>query len=196
MKREARSWVGRNGSRPIPHRAFSRAILNMVERKPALIVMDLVADPKSVKVNVTSGSGMEIEWKDGHKSVYSFPFLRDACPCALCNEEREKRWAPGGRSDQASWWSLPMFKAAARPTEVKPVGKYAISFHWNDGHEHGIYSWEYLREHCPCAECKARRAMERAERCQQAELINPSDTEKSQVKSLYSCVSCASVVNN
>ena len=56
--------------------------------------------------------------------------------------------------------ALPMYKAAARPTEAKAVGKYAISFHWNDGHEHGIYSWAYLRENCPCAECKARRAME------------------------------------
>ena len=48
-----------------------------------------------------------------------------------------------------------MFKALAEPTKIEPVGKYAIRFIWNDGHEHGIYSWEYLREHCPCAECKA-----------------------------------------
>ncbi len=47
-------------------------------------------DPKSVKVNLTSGTGMEIEWRDGHLSVYTFPFLRDACPCAMCNDEREK----------------------------------------------------------------------------------------------------------
>jgi len=31
---------------------------------------------------------MEIEWQDGHRSSYTFPFLRDACPCALCEEER------------------------------------------------------------------------------------------------------------
>ena len=122
--------------------------------------MDLVADPKSVKVNVTTGTGVEIEWKDGHRSAYSFPFLRDACPCALCNEEREKDGRQPGDPIKPVAGALPMFKAAARPTEVKPVGKYAISFHWNDGHEHGIYSWTYLREHCPCAECKARRAME------------------------------------
>ena len=41
------------------------------------------------------------------------------------------------------------FKALARPTEVEPVGKYGIRFTWNDGHQHGIYSWEFLREHCP-----------------------------------------------
>ena len=145
--------------RPIPRRAFSRAILEVKERSSTQF-MDVVADPKSVKVNVSTGTGMEIEWKDGHQSAYSFPFLRDACPCALCNEERERDGRQPGDPLKPIAGALPMFKAAARPTEVKPVGKYAISFHWNDGHEHGIYSWVYLREHCPCAECKTRRAME------------------------------------
>ena len=86
---------------------------------------------------------MDIEWKDGHRSVYSFPFLRDACPCALCNEEREKDGRQPGDPLKPIAGSLPMFKAAARPTQVEPVGKYAIRFSWNDGHQHGIYSWEY-----------------------------------------------------
>jgi DUF971 family protein len=47
-----------------------------------------------------------------------------------------------------------MFKAQARPTEVAKVGNYAIRFAWNDGHEHGIYSWDYLREWCPCEQCR------------------------------------------
>jgi DUF971 family protein len=50
-----------------------------------------------------------------------------------------------------------MFKAAARPETAEPVGKYAIKFHWNDGHELGIYSWQFLRDWCPCEECKAAR---------------------------------------
>jgi DUF971 family protein len=120
----------------------------------------VVADPKSVKVNVTTGAGVDIEWKDGHRSSYSFPFLRDACPCALCNEERGKDGRKPGDPLKPVAGSLPMFKAAARPTQVEPVGKYAIRFTWNDGHQHGIYSWEFLREHCPCSDCKARRAME------------------------------------
>ena len=71
---------------------------------------------------------MDIEWKDGHRSVYSFPFLRDACPCALCNEEREKDGRQPGDPLKPIAGSLPMFKAAARPTQVEPVGKYAIRF--------------------------------------------------------------------
>jgi DUF971 family protein len=117
----------------------------------------LRADPKSVKVRITEGTGMDIEWKDGHKSAYTFAFLRDACPCALCNEEREKSGREPGETPKLAPGALPMFKPTARPTAVEPTGKYAIRFKWNDGHDTGIYSWMFLRENCPCAECKAGR---------------------------------------
>jgi DUF971 family protein len=112
------------------------------------------ADPQSVNVNLTTGTGMDIEWKDGHHSHYSFPFLRDACPCALCDDERSKSNRQPGEPPRAAG-ALPMFKAAAKPTSAEGVGKYAIKFHWNDGHELGIYSWQFLRDVCPCEECKA-----------------------------------------
>ena len=118
------------------------------------------SDPKSVKVNVTAGTGMDIEWKDGHRSSYSFVFLRDACPCALCDEERGKTHRKPGDPPKLAPGALPMFKPQAKPTTVEPVGKYAIRFHWNDGHELGIYSWQFLREVCPCAECRAGRVAE------------------------------------
>ena len=47
-------------------------------------------DPKSVKVNLTTGTGVDIEWNDGHVSHYNFAYLRDACPCAMCEDERGK----------------------------------------------------------------------------------------------------------
>jgi DUF971 family protein len=114
-------------------------------------------DPKSVKVNLTTGTGMEIEWRDGHHSSYPFPFLRDACPCALCEEERGKSGRAPGVSLKPPPGTLPMFKPTAKPISAEGVGKYAIKFNWNDGHELGIYSWTFLREWCPCAECKAAR---------------------------------------
>jgi DUF971 family protein len=114
---------------------------------------DVRFDPVAVKVQQTAGTGMEITWKDGHLSRYSFQWLRDACPCALCDEERGQSGRKPGAPPATKPGELPMFKAAAKPVEVTPVGKYAISFKWNDGHQHGIYSWEFLREHCPCAEC-------------------------------------------
>ena len=116
------------------------------------------ADPKSVDVNLTAGAGVDIEWKDGHRSSYSFQFLRDACPCALCEDERGKAGLRPGEPAPTPPGALPMFKAAAKPTQVEPVGHYAIRFTWNDGHMHGIYSWDFLRDVCPCEECRAARA--------------------------------------
>lgn len=117
-----------------------------------------VAQPASIKVHKTSGTTMEIGWKDGHQSTYTFTYLRDACPCAMCNEEREKAHRqPDQPSASVGASPLQMFKPAPRPTEVAQVGNYAIRFTWNDGHQHGIFSWDYLREWCPCDECTAKR---------------------------------------
>jgi DUF971 family protein len=112
------------------------------------------ADPKSVKVHLTSGEGVEIQWGDGHVSSYSFAFLRNACPCALCDEERTKSDRPPGEDPHQKPGELPMFKPAARPVSAEPVGKYALRFKWNDAHELGIYSWQWLRQICPCEECR------------------------------------------
>jgi DUF971 family protein len=115
-------------------------------------------EPKRVRVNKTEGTGMEIEWKDGHSSRWSFPWLRDACPCATCHEERETEGRRPGQPKPKPKTLLPMYQAPARPESVTPVGRYAISFHWNDGHQSGIYSWDFLRRHCICAQCEAERS--------------------------------------
>ncbi len=117
----------------------------------------LANDPKSVKINLTTGTGVEIDWKDGHRSSYTFVYLRDACPCALCDDEREKSGRKAGEPVRLAPGALPMFKAAARALAAEQVGKYALRFAWNDNHDLGIYSWAYLREICPCAECSRER---------------------------------------
>ena len=111
--------------------------------------------PEHVRVNQTEGTGVEIDWKDGHKSRWTFQWLRDACPCATCVEEREASGREAGERKPEPKTALPMFKAAVRPRKVQPVGRYAISFDWNDGHTSGIYSWHYLRSMCRCESCQA-----------------------------------------
>jgi DUF971 family protein len=114
-------------------------------------------DPKSVVIHLTTGTGVEIEWKDGHRSVYTFAFLRDACPCALCEEERTKSGRKAGEAAKLAPGALPMFKPAMKALSAEAVGKYALTFSWNDKHDLGIYSWFYLREVCPCGECARNR---------------------------------------
>lgn len=111
--------------------------------------------PEHVRVNQTEGTGVEIDWKDGHTSHWTFAFLRDACPCATCIEEREATGREPGQPKPQPKTALPMFKAAVRPKKARAVGRYAISFDWNDGHTSGIFSWHYLRSICQCEACKS-----------------------------------------
>jgi DUF971 family protein len=110
--------------------------------------------PAKVRVERTKGTGVSIDWKDGHRSSWNFAWLRNACPCATCNEERTQTGRPLGAAKPAPGGPLVMYQAPSRPVEVTPVGKYAIRFKWNDGHESGIYSWEYLRRVCQCSLCR------------------------------------------
>ena len=109
--------------------------------------------PAKVRVHKTEGTGLEIDWKDGHRSKWTFRWLRDACPCATCHDEREKSGRAAGEAKPKAQSLLVMYEAPVRPVEVTPVGKYALKFKWTDGHESGIYSWEYLRRVCQCEVC-------------------------------------------
>ncbi len=104
--------------------------------------------PAKIRVDKTGGTGMSIDWQDGHRSSWNFAWLRAACPCATCHEEREKEDRLPGVAKAKPASLLPMFEAPPRPVDVTPVGKYAIRFKWNDGHEAGLYSWDYLRNVC------------------------------------------------
>ncbi|MEE8161623.1 MAG: DUF971 domain-containing protein [Acidobacteriota bacterium] len=88
---------------------------------------------------------LRIVWKDGHQSTYPARYLRLRCPCAGCVDE---------------WTGRPVLKSADVPEDVAPtslqlVGRYALRVHWSDGHSHGIYTFEFLRDLCPCAECES-----------------------------------------
>jgi DUF971 family protein len=91
---------------------------------------------------------VEITWLDGHKSEYDFEYLRWQCPCAICQGEGGEPGALARTGELA-----PEQTALA---DMGPVGNYAMSLVWADGHSTGIYSFEYLRRLCPCAECRAR----------------------------------------
>ncbi|HEY6376689.1 MAG TPA: DUF971 domain-containing protein, partial [Edaphobacter sp.] len=67
--------------------------------------------------------------------------------------ERDKSGRAVGVAKPKAQTLLVMYEPPVRPVEVTPVGKYALKFKWTDGHESGIYSWEYLRRVCQCGEC-------------------------------------------
>jgi ATP-binding protein involved in chromosome partitioning len=75
-------------------------------------------------------------WKDGLESRLQFFGLRDACPCAECVNEMtgEKILDPA------------TIRHDIQPSRTEYVGNYALRFHWNDGHDSGIYHFRLLRE--------------------------------------------------
>ena len=83
---------------------------------------------------------LAVDWRDGHVSVFPLAYLRGWCPCALCQ----------GHGLSRRWVAPPPGAGLVR---LQQVGAYAISLAWSDGHETGIYSWEFLREACPCGGC-------------------------------------------
>jgi DUF971 family protein len=85
------------------------------------------------------GSELAIRWDDGGEDFIPLEKLRRACPCAGCKGEvdilgnlyknPEKPFAPN---------SFELVK-------ISSVGGYAIQPVWADGHNSGIFSFDYLR---------------------------------------------------
>ncbi len=96
---------------------------------------------------------MTITWSDGHTSVYPFVLLRAACPCASCRGGHEYM---SPEPDEEVFSTRLPDSPQTRINQVEAVGAYAITIAWEDGHHFGIYNWHYLRELCPCPECRAR----------------------------------------
>jgi DUF971 family protein len=86
-----------------------------------------------------------ITWKDGHVSALSFNLLRKQCPCATCTEERKN-------TNPLKLMTGPMPKEVGL-VRVDPMGRYALSLAFSDGHDTGIYTYEFLRGLCRCADC-------------------------------------------
>jgi len=115
------------------------------------IPLDIRKKPTSLKVHLSTGEGVDITWADSHTSHYDFPYLRDACPCAMCNDEREQKAKAGSATQAAA--VLPMYKLRVTAKAATPVGNYAIQIQFSDSHATGIFSFSHLREICPCESC-------------------------------------------
>jgi DUF971 family protein len=84
------------------------------------------------------GNELAIQWNDGAESFFDLQFLRRACPCAAC----------GGEPDVLGNIMRPNVSYSENSFELtgfQIVGSYALQPRWADGHETGIYSFQYLR---------------------------------------------------
>lgn len=84
------------------------------------------------------GNELALAWEDGEESFLSFDHLRKSCPCATCQ----------GEPDVTGKVLVPKVAHAEKSFELvryEIVGGYALQLYWADGHNTGIYSFDYLR---------------------------------------------------
>jgi DUF971 family protein len=84
------------------------------------------------------GNELAIRWSDGIESYLDLEFLRRACPCAAC----------GGEPDALGSIERPKVSYSENSFGLSGfdiVGGYALQPRWADGHNTGIYSFQYLR---------------------------------------------------
>jgi len=92
---------------------------------------------KIEKIEQISRDVLLIDWDDAEQSLLFLKILRAACPCAICKEERDN---PN---------PLKVLAYDPQTLELKKwrwIGRYAIGLEWSDGHDTGIYTYDYLRE--------------------------------------------------
>lgn len=90
----------------------------------------------AVDIRRVGDVALGVEWKDGVSSVIELWKIRVSCGCAVCCNEITGE--PLLNPD-----TVPRDITAKR---ISPVGNYAITFEWSDGHDTGIYPWELIRE--------------------------------------------------
>ncbi|MDQ2747276.1 MAG: DUF971 domain-containing protein [Acidobacteriota bacterium] len=81
-------------------------------------------------------SAVSIRWSDDAETAFRAADLRRACPCAGCVHE---------------WTGEQILKAENVADDltfssISIVGRYALNFIFSDGHDTGIYTFNYLRQ--------------------------------------------------
>ena len=85
------------------------------------------------------GSELAIRWDDGTEDFFLLEKLRRACPCAGCHGEMDILGNVYKNPDKV------LMATAFELRRFVPVGGYAIQLHWADGHNSGIFAFDYLK---------------------------------------------------
>jgi DUF971 family protein len=91
--------------------------------------------PLGIKLHKRSRE-LELEYPDGERYSLSCEYLRVYSPSAEVRGH--------GRGQEV----LQTGKLKVGIDAIKPVGRYAVQLVFDDGHDTGLYSWDYLYELC------------------------------------------------
>jgi DUF971 family protein len=85
------------------------------------------------------GDELAIKWDDGTETYIPLATLRRSCPCAGCKGEMDIMGNVYKNPER------PFAQNAFELKRISPVGGYALQPVWADGHDTGIFSFDYLR---------------------------------------------------
>lgn len=85
------------------------------------------------------GNELAIKWEDGSESFISLEKLRRSCPCAGCKGERDIMGNLYKNPDK------PIPLNGFHLLRLERVGGYAVQPVWADGHQTGLFSFDYLK---------------------------------------------------
>jgi DUF971 family protein len=128
---------GVTGSSPVPatthfrRASEARAFTPGPSREPEIM---LSTQPKVIERSVPGQ--VTIEWADDVSSLFTAAELRQICPCAGCVSE-----TTGKRTHDPATVS-----ANLEQSGLKLVGNYAIDMTFSDGHNTGIFTFQFLRK--------------------------------------------------
>lgn len=92
----------------------------------------MIEQPDEITLHQQSRE-LEIAFADGSRFRFSYEYLRVNSPSA-----EVRGHGPGQEVLQTG-------KQEVNVLAVDPVGSYAIKITFDDGHDSGLYTWEYLR---------------------------------------------------
>lgn len=100
--------------------------------------------PTNITLN-REAKQLEIEWNTNTVCTYPLSHLREACPCVECRGGHHNMGMENAPDN-----ILILQPARSYGVEdVQMIGNYALQFTWDDFHNSGIYTWEYLYHLCP-----------------------------------------------
>jgi DUF971 family protein len=91
--------------------------------------------PEGVQLHTRSRE-LELTWPGGERYTLSCEYLRVYSPSA-----EARGHGPGQEVLQTG-------KLNVGITAIRPVGNYALQLVFDDGHDTGLYAWDYLYELC------------------------------------------------
>ena len=98
--------------------------------------------PKHLDLN--KEKGLTVHWLDGRVSFYPIAHLRKLSPSADARQLREEMAKNPLTVLPAS--SVSDSSQPLTATGAEMVGNYAVRIIFSDGHDTGIFSWDYLHE--------------------------------------------------